>query len=180
MKTARSKAGWMIEIETESETETKILGTTLGAVVEPGVVLGLVGPLGAGKTLLARAVAESLGVAPEEIASPTFVLIHEYEGRMPVYHVDVYRLRSPAAFEELGILEYWNRGGICLVEWADRVRELLPEESWWISIDRIDGQRRRFTIEFPPSAQHHRDRLLALLNAPGDASPPVDPIPTTT
>ena len=105
------------------------------AVVEPGVVIGLVGPLGAGKTRLVRAIAEALGVDPAAISSPTFVLIHEYEGRLPIYHFDAYRLENPRAFEDLGVAEYWGRDGVCLVEWADRVRGLLPDDCWMITLE---------------------------------------------
>ncbi|HEV3121288.1 MAG TPA: tRNA (adenosine(37)-N6)-threonylcarbamoyltransferase complex ATPase subunit type 1 TsaE, partial [Isosphaeraceae bacterium] len=85
-------------IETDSEQETDALGRALAEIVEPGTVIGLFGPLGAGKTRLARALAEALGVDPRAISSPTFVLIHEYEGRLPVYHFDAYRLVDTAEF----------------------------------------------------------------------------------
>ena len=119
MNVARTDAGLVIELDSEQETER--LGQALADVCDPGCVIGLIGPLGAGKTRLVRAVAESLGVDPGAIASPTFVLIHEYEGRIPVYHFDVFRLESPREFEDLGVADYWSAGGVCLVEWADRV-----------------------------------------------------------
>ena len=136
MNLTRTAAGLVIEVDSEEETER--LGHALAGLVGPGVVIGLIGPLGAGKTRLVRAIAESLGVDPGAIASPTFVLIHEYEGRIPVYHFDVYRLESLAAFEDLGVADYWSAGGICLVEWADRVLGLLPEDAWLIRIEPID------------------------------------------
>src|SRR5947209_2081564 len=112
-----------LTIEAESEADTERVGRALAAVVGPGVVVGLVGPLGAGKTRLVRAVAEALGVEPGAIASPTFVLIHEYQGTLPVYHFDAYRLRDPSQFDALGAADYWDAGGVCLVEWADRVAD---------------------------------------------------------
>jgi tRNA threonylcarbamoyladenosine biosynthesis protein TsaE len=80
------------------------------------------------------------------------VLIHEYEGTIPVYHFDVYRLTSPHEFEDLGAADYWNAGGLCLVEWADRVVDLLPEDRWIVRIEPSDGARRRIRLELPPSA----------------------------
>jgi tRNA threonylcarbamoyladenosine biosynthesis protein TsaE len=150
MELIRDDTGMTIEIDSELETER--LGHALAEVSGPGVVIGLVGPLGAGKTRLARAIAERLGVDPLAIASPTFVLIHEYEGTIPVYHFDVYRLTSPQEFEDLGAADYWNAGGLCLVEWADRVVDLLPEDRWIVRIEPSDGARRRIRLELPPSA----------------------------
>ena len=150
MNVARTDAGLLIELDSEEETER--LGQALADVCDPGCVIGLIGPLGAGKTRLVRAVAESLGVDPGAIASPTFVLIHEYEGRIPVYHFDVFRLESPQEFEDLGVADYWSAGGVCLVEWADRVRALLPVDAWQIRIEPLEPTRRRVEIDFPASA----------------------------
>jgi tRNA threonylcarbamoyladenosine biosynthesis protein TsaE len=157
----------IVTVDLESEQETERLGRALADVAEPGVVVGLVGPLGAGKTRLVRAIAERMGVDEVAIASPTFVLIHEYEGRIPVYHFDAYRLESTAAFEDLGVADYWNAGGICLVEWADRVRALLPDHSWWIRIEPVDPNRRRVTIQLPTSASKPIDLLVASLERYG-------------
>ena len=122
-------------------------------------MIGLIGQLGAGKTRLVRAIAEALGVDREAISSPTFVLIHEYEGRVPVYHFDAYRLNSPDAFDDLGVADYWDRGGVCLVEWADRVRELLPESSWMITLTVTGPTSRSANIELPPSSGAVAERL---------------------
>jgi tRNA threonylcarbamoyladenosine biosynthesis protein TsaE len=162
MKIARLGLG--LSLELSSEQETQRLGQVLADTAIPGTIIGLVGPLGAGKTRLARAIAERLGVDPAAIASPTFVLIHEYEGTIPVYHFDAYRLESAQAFEDLGVADYWNAGGLCLVEWADRVRGLLPEETWFVHIEPIDATRRRVTIEIPRSGQAVLDQLAALLS----------------
>jgi tRNA threonylcarbamoyladenosine biosynthesis protein TsaE len=155
--------GDVVTVDVESEQETQRLGRALADLAEPGVVIGLVGPLGAGKTRLVRAIAERLEVDEAAIASPTFVLIHEYDGRIPVYHFDAYRLESVAAFEDLGVADYWSAGGLCLVEWADRVRELLPDDSWWITIDPVEVTRRRVTIRLPGSARGVIDSLVASL-----------------
>ncbi len=138
-----------LSVQLTSLEDTAALGAAIADSVEPGTVIGLVGPLGAGKTRLARAIAEQLGVEPEAISSPTFVLIQEYQGRLPVYHFDAYRLPSPGAFQDLGVAEYWDRGGVCLVEWADRVRDLLPERSWIITLDLVGPTQRTARLEFP-------------------------------
>jgi tRNA threonylcarbamoyladenosine biosynthesis protein TsaE len=151
MRIERTPKGLTIEAESESDTER--LGRALARVIGPGVVIGLIGTLGAGKTRLARAIAEALGVDPGAIASPTFVLIHEYEGRLPVYHFDVYRLDSSDAFEALGVADYWGGEGVCLVEWADRVVDRLPIDAWFIRIDPTGPEGRRFRIEGPEAAR---------------------------
>ncbi len=139
-------------IDVESEAETERIGEALAGWVAPGTVIGLIGPLGSGKTRLVRAIAEALGVEPKAIASPTFVLIHEYEGVLPVYHFDTYRLTSPEEFEDLGASDYFDAGGLCLVEWADRVAGLLPADAWTVRIE-PQGTRRRFHLNVPEPAR---------------------------
>jgi tRNA threonylcarbamoyladenosine biosynthesis protein TsaE len=153
-------------IESASEAETDWLGRALAAEVTPGTVIGLIGPLGAGKTRLVRAVAEALGVDPGAIASPTFVLIHEYEGRLPVYHFDVYRLRSPEEFDALGPGDYWQGDGVCLVEWADKVLDRLPAEAWVVRVALAGLTARRFEVAVPASSEV-LDRLAERLRASG-------------
>jgi tRNA threonylcarbamoyladenosine biosynthesis protein TsaE len=148
-----------LTIVLESENDTLRLGSAIADLVEPGVVIGLVGPLGAGKTRLVRAVAEALDVDPGAISSPTFVLIHEYDGRLPVYHFDAYRLENSQAFEDLGVADYWTSGGVCLVEWADRVRSLLPESSWMITFEPTGPTSRVARLELPASSGALRARL---------------------
>src|SRR6266404_5283329 len=108
---------------------TTAFGRRLAGLLFPGAVVALVGPLGAGKTHLVRAIAEGLGVADSRVvSSPTFVLIQEYEARLPIYHFDAYRLRTGEEFFDLGVHEYFDGYGISLVEWADRVEACLPAE----------------------------------------------------
>lgn len=135
-----------LRVHIDSEAETEALGRALADWVAPGTVIALVGPLGAGKTRLSRAIAEALGVDPKAIASPTFVLIHEYRGRLPVYHFDTYRLGGPDEFEALGSVEYFDAGGVCLIEWADRVLDLLPPDRWLVRIE-PQGATRLFDLE---------------------------------
>ncbi|MBV8555271.1 MAG: tRNA (adenosine(37)-N6)-threonylcarbamoyltransferase complex ATPase subunit type 1 TsaE [Planctomycetaceae bacterium] len=158
-----------LTIDVASEEETERLGRALAEVIAPGVVVGLVGPLGAGKTRLTRALAEALGVDPGAIASPTFVLIHEYDGRMPVFHFDTYRLGGPDDFEALGASDYWGGAGVCLVEWADRVADRLPREAWMIRIEPTGPDRRRFLLRIPEgsSVVERLAEGLARIDAPG-------------
>jgi tRNA threonylcarbamoyladenosine biosynthesis protein TsaE len=126
---------------------TEALGRRLGALLFPGAVVALVGPLGAGKTHLTRAIAEGAGVEnPAAVTSPTFVLIQEYPGPVPVYHFDTYRLPSPREFEDLGVEEYFRGDGISVVEWADRVEAVLPAERLMVTIHVTGPASRRFEI----------------------------------
>jgi tRNA threonylcarbamoyladenosine biosynthesis protein TsaE len=126
---------------------TEALGVQLARLLFPGAVLGLIGPLGAGKTLLVRAMVAELGGDPRHVASPTYALIHEYPARLAVYHFDTYRLPSEAAFMELGVDEYFGGEGVCLIEWADRVPNALPAELLRITIEPTGETSRRITPE---------------------------------
>ena len=171
MRIERTVTGLSIEVASEAETEQ--VARALAPLVEPGTVIGLAGPLGAGKTRLVRALAEALGVDPGAIASPTFVLIHEYEGRIPVVHCDVYRLRGADEFDALGVDEYWQGAGVCLVEWADRVADRLPAGAWFLRIEPLGVETRRIVLELP------REGLPAclerLLGGGGSAAAGFDP-----
>jgi tRNA threonylcarbamoyladenosine biosynthesis protein TsaE len=136
-----------LEITCGSLEETTRVGRQLGSVLFPGAVVALVGPLGAGKTFLVRAIAEGLGVSdPQLVTSPTFVLIQEYPARVPIYHFDVYRLKSLAEFEDLGAAEYLYGEGVCLIEWADKVAAGLPRERLWIEMEATGEASRRITL----------------------------------
>ena len=127
---------------------TDHFGRCLGEFLFPGAVVALVGPLGAGKTHLVRAIAEGLEVPDSRIVtSPTFVLIQEYQGRLPIYHFDAYRLPSPSAFEDLGAQELFESNGVCLVEWADRVAASLPAEHLRISLAVVTETSRQALLE---------------------------------
>lgn len=127
---------------------TQRFGRRLGQALFPGAVVGLIGQLGAGKTYLVRAVAEGLGVADSRVVgSPTFVLIQEYQGRLPLYHFDTYRLKSPGEFADLGVHEYFEDQGVCMIEWADRVPDLLPSERLDIRLEVVGDTARRATLE---------------------------------
>src|SRR5271154_5433675 len=123
-------------VQVNNLAETEALGRRLGKLLFPGAVVALVGPLGAGKTHLVRAIAEGLGVADSRVVtSPTFVLIQEYNGRLPIFHFDAYRLQSEAEFDDLGTQEYYDSNGVCLIEWADRVPGSLPPDHLRITLE---------------------------------------------
>jgi len=136
-----------IPILLDNLAATESFGRRLGSLLFPNAVVALIGPLGAGKTHLSRAIAEGLGVAnPAAVTSPTFTLIHEYPARLPIYHFDAYRLINADQFLDLGATEYYEAGGVCLIEWADRVEAALPEERLTIRIEIVDESRRRIEI----------------------------------
>ena len=127
---------------------TEAFGRRLAGLLFPGAVVALIGPLGAGKTHLARAVAEGLGVPDGRVVtSPTFVLIQEYEGRLPVYHFDAYRLRGESDFRDLGVDEYFEGDGVCIVEWADRAAGAMPAEHLRVELAVVGETARRATVE---------------------------------
>jgi tRNA threonylcarbamoyladenosine biosynthesis protein TsaE len=127
---------------------THALGQRLGGLLFPGALVALVGPLGAGKTQFVRAVAEGLGIADSRVvSSPTFVLIQEYDARLPIYHFDAYRLRKEGEFFDLGAHEYFEGTGVCLVEWADRVEACVPAEHLRVTFTVTGETSRRLTFE---------------------------------
>jgi tRNA threonylcarbamoyladenosine biosynthesis protein TsaE len=120
-----------------TEWEMKKLAERLAMFLQPGDVLALEGELGAGKTTFAQGLAMGLGVQ-QQVDSPTFTIIKEYQGKYPFYHMDLYRITSV----EEGIEDYFDREGICVVEWASRVKFILPEETLWVKIHvQPDGGR---------------------------------------
>ena len=129
-----------------NEEETEKLGRALGDVLEAGTVVALIGELGAGKTRLVQGVAAAMGVERKLVNSPTFILIQEYEGRLPIYHFDTYRLRDVDEFLELGAEELMGTEGVCLIEWADRVADVLPDDHLRIEIAVTGPSERVFLI----------------------------------
>jgi tRNA threonylcarbamoyladenosine biosynthesis protein TsaE len=125
----------MLEIRLKGLYETEKFGTKLGEVLQSGDIVCLNGELGAGKTTLTKSIGKGLGVE-EYITSPTFALINEYEGRVRVYHFDVYRLENVDELYDLGFDEYFYGNGVSIVEWAEKIEKLLPKERIIINIDK--------------------------------------------
>ena len=132
-------------VETNSELETFALGEKVAGTLAPGTFVLLHGDLGAGKTAFVRGMAAGLGANPDDVSSPTFVLIQHYKGRTPLVHVDLYRLDSGAAVDDLG-LEDLASGAVVAIEWAERLPRAV-DGSVTVNIEDLGGDRRRIVIE---------------------------------
>ena len=134
----------LLPAETSAPEETEALGAALAEALAPGDVVALYGDLGSGKTHLVKGACAALGVPPEHVSSPTFAIVHEYAGgRVPLYHIDAYRIERLDAFYELGYEDYFYGGGLCFVEWPERVEALLPEHALRLRLTHLGGDRRR-------------------------------------
>lgn len=126
-----------------NELDTKKFGIELAGKLKPGDIIALIGDLGTGKTTLTKSIAEGLGIT-RMITSPTFTIVQEYtEGRLPLYHFDVYRINDLEEMYELGYEEYFFGQGVCVVEWADQITELIPEDSIFIRIEYGENEDER-------------------------------------
>ena len=135
-----------MEFITNSPAETEAVGCALGKVLAPGTVLAYEGDLGAGKTAFTRGLARGLGCT-EQVTSPTYTIVNEYlSGRLPLFHFDMYRLRSAEDLWDIGWDDYLERGGICAVEWSENVREAM-EGAVRIRIEKLGEESRRILIE---------------------------------
>lgn len=136
----------MLTYKTSTMEETQALAERLGALVQPGDVLTLTGDLGAGKTTFTQGLARGMGIT-EPVSSPTFTIIKEYEeGRLPLYHMDIYRLGEAAAEEDLGYDEYFFGTGVSVVEWAEMLRDVLPDDRLELTIRITPEQGRELTF----------------------------------
>ena len=137
---------------TESPEETQTLGEELGKKLKPGSVIALIGDLGTGKTCLTQGIARGVGIAPHEVvSSPSYILINEYNGNIPIYHIDLYRIETTEEISELGLGEYVDGLGICIIEWADRMQDDLPDTCIMVHITWEDENSRSIKIEQLPS-----------------------------
>lgn len=131
---------------TTSAGSTRQLGERIAAKLGPNDVVALYGELGAGKTTLIQGIAKGLGIS-NWVTSPTFTIINEFPGELPLYHIDLYRLECIGDIEDMGIEEYFTKGGVTVVEWAEKMKELLPEDTINIKIQMTSENTRKFEIK---------------------------------
>jgi tRNA threonylcarbamoyladenosine biosynthesis protein TsaE len=133
-----------------SPAATLALGRKIGKMLAAGSVIALTGELGCGKTLLTRGICAGLRVPPRQVNSPTFVLVNEYRGRLPVFHLDMYQLTAALDAVELGIMDYLARAraGVMIIEWAERVVFLLPRDILKVSFEVLSDCKRRIVFSY--------------------------------
>jgi len=134
-----------LDFISHSEAQTRRLGARLGELLTGGEVIALQGELGTGKTRWVQGVAQGLGVNVHA-TSPTFTLVNEYPGRLTLYHVDLYRIEQAAEALAFGLEDYLYGDGVCIIEWAERVAEVLPPDCLWITLYHLDETKRRITM----------------------------------
>lgn len=149
-----------ISIHSDSVEETRNLGRVIGSNISPGDILLLTGGLGAGKTTLTQGILWGLG-SDEYARSPTFVLVNEYHARVPVYHMDLYRLDTFEEIDGLGLEDYLFGDGLCVIEWADKAQGYFPLDHVDISIEAVSDNTRVFTLD---SGHTERDGLFSALH----------------
>ncbi|MDZ7691577.1 MAG: tRNA (adenosine(37)-N6)-threonylcarbamoyltransferase complex ATPase subunit type 1 TsaE [Balneolaceae bacterium] len=132
------------EVVTKSEQQTQKLAAEYARQLEPGDVVCLDGPLGAGKTQFVKGLASAFGIDPHNVLSPTFTLIHEYDGRLPIYHFDCYRMERPEEALEIGAEEYFYGEGVSVLEWPEKIGPFIPSHARWITIELLGSRKRRF------------------------------------
>ena len=136
----------MLEFITHSAQETIDLGKKIGSKLKKGDVIAMQGTLGAGKTTITKGIALALGIE-ETITSPTFCLISEYEGKMPLYHMDVYRLEGTEDFINLGTDDMIYGDGVSIIEWSEKIMDELPKKTIILKLSALDGSSRKIEIE---------------------------------
>jgi tRNA threonylcarbamoyladenosine biosynthesis protein TsaE len=133
------------EVFTNSPAATLAMGKKMGEKLAAGSIIAMSGELGCGKTLLTRGICDGLGVPLRQVSSPTFVLVNEYKGRLPVFHMDLYRLGNIDDGFEIGIMDYFARSeaGVMVIEWAEKMISLLPIDMLRVEFDILDNKKRR-------------------------------------
>lgn len=132
--------------KTKSRAETEKLGEKIGKALKPGAVVALTGDLGAGKTYFTKGIVKGLGLKAD-VKSPTYVLLNIYKGKVPVYHYDCYRLKGPADMEKIGYEEYFYGQGVTVIEWADRITEIIPKSAIKVTFKIMKGNEREIQIQ---------------------------------
>ena len=142
-----SRDNSQITVTSGNPEETFVIGKIIGENLAVTDVVALIGELGTGKTCLTQGIARGIGV-PEgsHVTSPSFTLINEYKGRMMLYHFDLYRLRGRRDIEDMGYEEYFFGEGVSVIEWADKIKDILPEKALFISIKNLDENKREIVI----------------------------------
>ena len=138
---------------TKSTEETEELGFRFGSTLKRGDVVSLRGSLGAGKTVLAKGIAKSLGIT-EAVVSPTFTLVQEYDGREKLYHLDIDRLIGEDEFESMGGEDFLYPDGITLIEWSEKIESMLPDETIYVNVTINDDLSRTITITGDEENEH--------------------------
>ena len=134
-----------MEYISHNVTETEAIGEALAKMLKSGDVVAYYGDLGAGKTAFTRGLARGLGCTGR-VSSPTFTIVNEHEGRMPLFHFDMYRLASSDDLWSIGWEDYLDRGGVCAVEWSENVADAM-EGALWVTVESLGGDNRRITLE---------------------------------
>ena len=142
----------MKKMITNSKTETKNLAQRLGEILKTGCVLCLSGELGVGKTTFTQGLAKGLGI-DQNVNSPTFVMMKEYEGRLTLIHIDAYRLEGIS--QDLGFEDYFDEEHVCVIEWSEFVKDYLPDDALYITINRLDENTREIVINLTEELEAH-------------------------
>jgi tRNA threonylcarbamoyladenosine biosynthesis protein TsaE len=158
-----------VQVVSRSSVETEVLGEEVGRLLEAGDIVCLYGELGSGKTVLTKGMARGLGVTSERtVRSPSFVFMHRYRGRVPMYHADLYRLDGPADLEDIGLREFLGGDGVAVIEWADKLDASLPAERLDITLAHQTEETRLVTITPRGPRYHHLlEQWQSLLTARG-------------
>jgi tRNA threonylcarbamoyladenosine biosynthesis protein TsaE len=152
-----------LEMVSNSAVQTRNIGMKLGKLAAAGDVILLVGPLGAGKTCLTQGIARGLGIH-EYTASPSFVLVREYQGKLPLYHIDLYRLDRIEEVAQLGLDDYLYGNGVCVIEWADKGLTVLPGDHLLIEMQVVSPLKRR--LSFTPRGTRYLEMSSKLKSVP--------------
>ncbi|HSQ78499.1 MAG TPA: tRNA (adenosine(37)-N6)-threonylcarbamoyltransferase complex ATPase subunit type 1 TsaE [Nitrospirota bacterium] len=160
----------MYSVITSSPEQTWRIGELLGELLGPGDLVCLYGDLGAGKTSLSYGIALGLEVKEQYITSPTFTFVNEYEGRVPLYHIDLYRLEDPEELENIGFEEYLGSDGVTVIEWAERAEDELPGERLSVYLNYVNDNSRE--IGFLPEGERYQKLLDALKQGLGQEMSP--------